>query len=166
VDVPTAVYRLYAGANDQQPLYIGVAKNPEARWAQHRKSKPWWAEVERKTVEWHPTRLAALTAEAGAIRDEMPVYNLATPAPDDPLHWPPPNWSELQAEGVRQARAARAEASLCPDCSAPLPPLKTCPGCGREFYRTEAGRSDTECCSQRCSARVRKRRERERKALK
>lgn len=108
--------------------------------------------------------MAALVAEAEAIRDEKPLYNLVTPEPGDPLHWPPPNWSELHAEGLRRARAVRAESELCPDCRLPLPPLKTCPGCGREFYRTAAGRSDTECCSTLCSARVRKRRQRDRDA--
>ena len=52
----------------------------------------------------------------------------------------------------------------CPTCHGPVPPPKTCPGCGGTFYRTEAGRSDTECCSGRCSARVRKRRQRRREA--
>lgn len=159
-NVRTAIYRLF-GAEDNL-LYVGVAKNPEARWRDHRSAKPWWLEVQRKTVDWYPTRLAALVAEAEAIRDECPVYNLARPEPGDPFQWPVANLVEAQVEGARRARAARAEANLCPDCHAPLPPAKTCPGCGKEFYRTEAGRSDTECCSQRCAARVRKRRERQR----
>ena len=50
----------------------------------------------------------------------------------------------------------------CPVCRSELPPAKTCPGCGKEFYRSTEGRLGTECCSVPCAARVRKRRQRQR----
>jgi hypothetical protein len=50
----------------------------------------------------------------------------------------------------------------CPHCRAPLSPPKTCPGCGEIFYRGQGGRTDAACCSERCAARIRKRRQRKR----
>lgn len=52
----------------------------------------------------------------------------------------------------------------CPHCGAILPPPKTCPGCGRTFYRGEGGRTDAEHCSARCAAKMRMRRYRKRLA--
>lgn len=161
-DARTALYRLFDGQD--RLLYIGIASNPERRWAEHKNDKTWWPQVKRRTVEWHPSRLVAMTAEARAIKSEQPAHNIVIPDPADPMTWPPPDWSARQAEGRRRARAARDRAVKCPDCGCPLPQAKTCPGCGEVFYRGEGGRSDAECCSKRCGYRVRKRRERARLA--
>ena len=52
----------------------------------------------------------------------------------------------------------------CPTCRAPLPPAKTCPGCGKTYYRGEGGRTNAAYCSERCGAKIRMRRYRERLA--
>jgi predicted GIY-YIG superfamily endonuclease len=75
----TALYRLF-DANDQL-LYVGVARNPDVRWATHSQSKPWWSSVERRAVEWHDDRASAERAELAAIRMEKPLHNVVgTPA--------------------------------------------------------------------------------------
>ncbi len=93
-DTPTALYHLYGSAD--LVLYIGVSAEPEARLRQHESDKPWWPEVIRHSIEWHPSRAAALTAEASAIHIERPLYNLngvtprlrsRTAAPEVPV-WP------------------------------------------------------------------------------
>ncbi|WP_367134488.1 MULTISPECIES: hypothetical protein [Streptomyces] len=71
----TALYRLF-GANGQL-LYIGIAYDPESRWAQHSSDKPWWPLVARRDVEWHPDRRLAEDAERAAIWAEAPLYNAA-----------------------------------------------------------------------------------------
>lgn len=64
----TAVYRLYDDAGDL--LYVGVAKNPPARWKYHARHKAWWQEVADREICWHADRDAALRAEAAAIEHE------------------------------------------------------------------------------------------------
>lgn len=59
-----------------------------------------------------------------------------------------------------------AHPERCPHCGAVLPPPKTCPGCGRTFYRTAGGRKDALYCSPRCGAKMRMRALRKRKAQK
>lgn len=78
----TAVYRLYDA--DERLLYVGVAVSPRARLSTHAREKPWWGDVKREVVEWHPERSAALAAEAVAIHAEGPVYNRLIPADGDP----------------------------------------------------------------------------------
>jgi GIY-YIG catalytic domain len=73
----TAVYRLYDA--DDVLLYVGIGRRPENRWKRHVRSKRWWPQVARKHVEWHSDRPAALLAEAVAIHDEKPLYNIAVP---------------------------------------------------------------------------------------
>lgn len=72
-DKATSLYRLFGG--DDALLYIGIAGNPGRRFEQHAKDKPWWSEVCRVTIEHHPSRTAALLAEAEAIRSEHPQFN-------------------------------------------------------------------------------------------
>lgn len=72
--VPTALYRLFG--DDEALLYIGIAANFGDRWQRHGRQQPWWPEVRRQTVEWHPDRDSAEDAEAQAIRNERPRYNV------------------------------------------------------------------------------------------
>lgn len=72
--VPTALYRLRDKAGGL--LYVGITDNPERRWKDHEKDKPWWPQVAARSIEWLPTRGLALTAEAKAIRAERPRHNL------------------------------------------------------------------------------------------
>ena len=62
-------------AADGELLYVGIAKSFYTRWMQHAGSKPWWPEVQRMTIDWHPTRMEAEDAESAAILAEQPKYN-------------------------------------------------------------------------------------------
>lgn len=95
----TAVYRFFD--KDDQLLYVGVAKDPERRWAKHASDKDWWSQVARKTTEWHDTRAEALAAEATAIREDWPKYNVTHNVRD-----------RAQRAEARQAAAERAEAAF------------------------------------------------------
>ncbi|MGW7330449.1 GntR family transcriptional regulator [Streptomyces sp. NPDC054840] len=75
---PTALYRLYDA--DDQLLYVGIAKDPTARWESHARSprsSRWWSLVERRSVEWYASREEADVAETGAIKAERPLHNRA-----------------------------------------------------------------------------------------
>jgi predicted GIY-YIG superfamily endonuclease len=69
-----AVYRLYAA--DEALLYVGAAEDLERRWKHHFYTQPWWQEVQRKAVEWHPDRETALAIERAAIKAERPRFNI------------------------------------------------------------------------------------------
>ncbi|MGW2010939.1 GIY-YIG nuclease family protein [Streptomyces nigrescens] len=56
-------------------LYVGIAYDPDARWAQHAAVTRWWRDVADKYVEWYETRAEAERAEIVAIRYERPIYN-------------------------------------------------------------------------------------------
>lgn len=70
----TALYRLYD--QDGRLMYVGISSIPEERWRGHRRDKPWWPQVARKSVEWHATLAAARAAERSAIKTELPVHNV------------------------------------------------------------------------------------------
>ena len=74
-DEPTAVYRFYDGADVL--LYVGISRNPAARWAQHAAEKTWWPRVAKKTVVMYGSRREAEIAEGKAIRSESPRHNKA-----------------------------------------------------------------------------------------
>lgn len=69
---PAAVYRLWDAG--ESLLYIGSAYEPEQRCREHRK-QPWWAEVARRTEEWHSNRGTAYIEEMKAIAAESPRHN-------------------------------------------------------------------------------------------
>lgn len=69
----TALYRLYDESG--RLLYVGITRNPEARFAQHRADKPWWDMVARKDIEWYDKRVNALAAEEIAIKVKDPMFN-------------------------------------------------------------------------------------------
>jgi len=77
----TYVYRLYDRAG--RLLYVGITANVRTRLKAHEK-KPWWPQVHRHTIHEHPTRAYALAAEALAILEEAPRYNIARPREDGP----------------------------------------------------------------------------------
>lgn len=70
----TALYRLFGAENVL--LYVGITTNPASRWREHANIKTWWPLVARREVEWHDNRADALAAEAAAICDENPMYNI------------------------------------------------------------------------------------------
>lgn len=70
-----AVYRLF----DEYGflLYVGIAADVKARFAQHSKDKGWWRDVARWEVEWFRDRATAAAEEARAIVEEAPAYNVS-----------------------------------------------------------------------------------------
>lgn len=72
----TYVYRFYDRGG--RLLYVGVTSNTKTRFKAH-EAKPWWPEVHRRTIREHPNRELALAAEAMAIMEERPRYNVARP---------------------------------------------------------------------------------------
>ena len=83
----TALYRLFDNA--ERLLYVGITNNTELRWSQHARDKPWWPDVTRKTVEWLPTRGEAVLAEAKAITEENPRWNISRPDEHGKYRLPP-----------------------------------------------------------------------------
>lgn len=97
----TTLYRFFD--RHDRLLYVGIAGNPARRHHEHSKSKPWWGEVARSTMEHFPTREEAAVAEVAAIRSESPLHNVvhnegrgATAAKHPcplPTAWRPPDAS-------------------------------------------------------------------------
>lgn len=78
----TALYRMFDESDVL--LYVGIARNPEDRWAVHAytAAHTWWPLVSRKTVDWLPSRQEAFKVELEAIRTEAPKYNVVgVPSP-------------------------------------------------------------------------------------
>ncbi|WP_101791054.1 hypothetical protein [Nonomuraea indica] len=69
----TALYRYY----DQQDrlLYVGITDALMERISSHIKSSSWMDFASRSTIDRHPTRKAAETAEREAIKAERPLFN-------------------------------------------------------------------------------------------
>lgn len=87
----TAIYRLYNA--DNQLLYVGISRDPDARWKAHRYEEPkaWCALVASRSLEWLDSREDALAAEATAIKSERPRFNGThnyAQAEFDPSRWP------------------------------------------------------------------------------
>jgi len=69
----TALYRFYDDAD--RLLYVGITHDIEQRWASHARNQPWWLDVARKTVDWHPNRPVAERLEDEALRRDRPLYD-------------------------------------------------------------------------------------------
>lgn len=72
-DQPTAVYRLYDA--DDRLIYVGQSQRMGQRMRTHSKHSWWYELFDRIEVEYHPTRAAAMAAEATAIQEEQPAFN-------------------------------------------------------------------------------------------
>lgn len=70
----SAVYQLFDSKGDL--LYVGQAANPKGRFVTHAREAEWWAEVACWTVEWWPTRDAALREEKRLIAERLPRCNI------------------------------------------------------------------------------------------
>lgn len=68
---------LYKFWNKDELLYVGISLNVFARLSQHRRDKDWWDEITEITVTHFETREKALDAEAKAIKEQNPKYNIA-----------------------------------------------------------------------------------------
>lgn len=86
----TALYRYFDAADDL--LYIGISKNPDARWAAHRYwGRRWPSLVASRRDEWFDSRPEAEDAEVAAIKAEKPRFNGAhnfVEVPIDTVDWP------------------------------------------------------------------------------
>lgn len=71
----TSLYRQFNDAGIL--LYVGISINAFDRFRQHAKDKVWIDEVGSMTIERFSSRALALAAEAKAIVDERPKYNIA-----------------------------------------------------------------------------------------
>lgn len=78
--LPTALYRLYDA--DAALLYVGITHNPKQRWRQHRKTAPWWPQVQHRQVNWFDNRALAAAAEQAAILEELPRHNWECTVPE------------------------------------------------------------------------------------
>lgn len=56
-------------------LYVGISLRVLSRLQQHRSTSEWFNDMAHLTVERHPTRSAAFTAERKAILSEAPKFN-------------------------------------------------------------------------------------------
>ena len=68
---------LYKFWNKDKLLYVGISLNVFARLSQHKRDKDWWDEITEITVKHYDTREQALDAEAKAIKEQDPQYNIA-----------------------------------------------------------------------------------------
>ena len=76
-ETTTALYRMYDF--NETLMYVGITFDPSRRFPKHMHTKTWWDLVSDIHIERFPTRRDALTAEAVAIENEEPVFNLARP---------------------------------------------------------------------------------------
>jgi hypothetical protein len=70
----TALYRMFDA--EDVLLYVGIAYSFGSRWAREAATATWYPEVQRQTVDWHPSRELAAAAEVAAIKAENPKHNV------------------------------------------------------------------------------------------
>ena len=73
----TALYRFFDA--DGGLLYLGIAKDPDRRRAQHARdaADTWFPLASSREVEWFDTRLEAESAERETLVAERPRFNMA-----------------------------------------------------------------------------------------
>lgn len=72
----TKEMKLYRQFNkDDELLYVGVSLYPSNRLSCHMNNSHWCHQIQKILVESHPTKEAALKAEANAIIREKPIHN-------------------------------------------------------------------------------------------
>ncbi|WP_132120963.1 GIY-YIG nuclease family protein [Actinocrispum wychmicini] len=69
-----ALYRMFD--RDGRLLYVGITLDVSQRFKEHRAGKSWWTEASTITLERHGTRQDVEAAEAAAIVNEQPLYNV------------------------------------------------------------------------------------------
>lgn len=73
----TQLYRHYDV--DGNLLYVGISLSSVHRLSQHRQQSHWFEQIRRVDVQHFASRTEALEAEAIAISEESPRYNVAAP---------------------------------------------------------------------------------------
>jgi predicted GIY-YIG superfamily endonuclease len=88
----TTLYRLFDEGGGL--LYVGISGRWVRRLASHAAQQGWWDDVASVTRQSFPSRTEALEAEATAIRQERPRYNVRGKPWPDPIDASPrpPEW--------------------------------------------------------------------------
>lgn len=73
-ELPCVLYRVFAAGGVL--LYVGVTVNYWARMAAHQRSSPWWHRAYTITIKRYARLAVGSAAEAVAIREEKPQYNV------------------------------------------------------------------------------------------
>lgn len=68
-----SLYRHFSGS---KLLYVGISANPLHRLYQHEKTAEWFDLITRVDIEHYSNLESALKAEAKAIAEEKPAYNI------------------------------------------------------------------------------------------
>ena len=84
MSAPCALYRVRDDRG--RLLYIGISDAPLSRMAGHDRSSGWARHAADISIEWHPSRDDARTAESAAILAEDPIHNMNRPGGDQ-LRW-------------------------------------------------------------------------------
>lgn len=118
--LPHAVYRVFDATGVL--LYIGCSQRIGARLAVHGNTQPWYHEIARIEVEWHPNEPHAKVAEAKAIENEKPKYNRLIADPQKIAEEPKP---------------ARGDGVHCPKCGGEKESQKMayCRACMRTYQQ-------------------------------
>ena len=79
-DGGNTTYVLYRCFNRRKRLlYVGMTTDPRTRFKTHKTTKLWWKYVDHITLEEFLNRADLVTAEANAIQNEKPQFNIAVP---------------------------------------------------------------------------------------
>ena len=104
MSAPCALYRVRD--DHGRLLYVGISEAPLSRMAGHDRSPGWPQKAAEISIEWHPSRDDARTAESAAILAEDPIHNMHRPGGDQ-LRWV--RWIIAQDRGVHADDVATAE---------------------------------------------------------
>lgn len=138
------LYRFYTRTG--RLLYVGQTVNPGGRFAAHRDEKTWWRHVARIEINRYDSKRALLNAEAVAIRNERPVYNIALNptggVPSVPCKYcAEPVFLNEDADPALTWWHTRCAEEYDHDREAGL--IATCRQCGRDFERQGALKGDS-----------------------
>lgn len=99
---PHAVYRHFDAMG--RLLYVGCSMNVLLRTQSHKRN-PWFYNIAKITIDWFPSVVAAMDAEAAAILDEKPLHNKrgchADMRKKATCTDPKPRWPSIPADVVK-----------------------------------------------------------------
>lgn len=104
MSVPCALYRVRDDRS--RLLYVGISEAPLSRMAGTDRSSGWAHKAADISIEWHPSRDDARTAESAAILAEDPIHNMNRPGGDQ-MRWV--RWIIAQDRGVHADDVTTAE---------------------------------------------------------
>ena len=80
-------------------LYVGISFHPLVRTKQHSAVSWWTDQIANITIEYFPTRMEAMAAEAKAVQEENPLHNIKLRKPK-----PTVRIAEVVKERAEEAR--------------------------------------------------------------